>query len=161
MATEAELLAIPLEYQYKGKTYKISRVVTFGMEAAFADWVYMEAIGHTERMRAMYIATSGRSGLNDDQYERAFDRITDRLSMGEYAWGSETVTNKANKSWAGIRYLIMLRMQMYDQTVGPALLDEIFSDADARAELFKVLNRPFHTAEAEEESKEKTQPPAV
>ena len=101
MTSEADLLALPYHYEYKGKVYRISRIITFGMEAAFADWVFSEAINNVERLRAKYAETLGESGLNPEQYENAMNRLYDKLASGDFAWGSQIVVDKANKTWDG------------------------------------------------------------
>ena len=124
MSSEADLLALPYHYEYKGKVYRISRIITFGMEAAFADWVFSEAINNVERLRAKYAETLGESGLNPEQYENAMNRLYDKLASGNFAWGSQIVVDKANKTWDGVKKLIHFRMLAFDPHVSMELLDE-------------------------------------
>jgi hypothetical protein len=150
MPTDADLLNLPLEFEYKGKVYKILREPTMVMETAFADWVLMEAFNRIERMHAMYNESQGQSGLNPQQYEMAMNRLTDDQAAGDFDWGSTIVDKKYRESWGGLKFMIMLRFKAHHPEVGMRMIEEIFRNPDEKARLYAVL-RPTKAADAESE----------
>lgn len=143
MATQSELLGVPLEFEYKGKVYKIHRQ-TFGLEAMFCDWVYHRAVDRIERARA--IARLAKRATSEEQYERQMNRLADNFSAGKFEWEGELV-NAAGNQPEGIRYMLLLRFRKFDQTVTLELINEILDDPEANARLRNLINPPVQPVE--------------
>lgn len=139
---QSATLGVPLEFEFEfqgRKTWKITNPITFDIEGMFAVWVYSQAIDRIERLRALGQASPGQ-GMTEEQYQRAFDRLTDNAAALKFEWGSEIVSKAAVESWAGIKHLLYLRLKKQHQEATPALVDAIFADPIASARLRALFN---------------------
>lgn len=152
MATTTEILDIPGEYEYKGKVYKVSRIVTFEMEAMIADWVIQSAIQRLERQRAL--TKAGARGISEEQYQRALDRLADNQAVGRFEWEGD-LTMQAVNQLPGNKYLNWLRFRRFDKTVTMELIENIYENEEDSRRLGLLLNPS--TAAGEEEAQEETQ----
>jgi len=149
MSTGVELLDIPVEFEFKGKVYKVSRKITFQMEQMFADWVYNTALDRLERQRALARETG--QGMTEEQYNKQMDRIADNFSAGKYEWEGSCVQESLNQ-WPGNKYMMWLRFKRYDPKVEFSLIEEIFNSNSEARRLARLLNPQPPVAEKEEEA---------
>lgn len=156
MSTTAELLDVPGEFEYKGKVYQVSRVITFEMEAMISDWVIQTALQRIERQRAL--SRKGAVGMSEEQYQRAMDRFADNQAAGRFEWEGDLVMQAVNQL-AGNKYLNLLRFRRYDKTVTMAMIEEIFESPEDARRLGLLLNPS--TAAGEEETQEESKTPTA
>lgn len=151
MATDAEVLGIPLELEFQGKIYKIENPIKFDTEARFARWCYNDALNELEQMRVLNKLTNGEEGITEEQFEKSCTRLDTLLAAGEFSWGTALVHNKHSKTWPGIKTILLMRIKKYHPRVTMQLVDDIFKDADAAKRLGNLLNPPEAVVEEETE----------
>lgn len=159
--TGAQLLDIPLEFEFKGKVYKVSRVITQEMEQWLADWVYNSACDRLERQKQLARNREGPGGMTEEQYLRMVDRIADNLQVGKYEWEGE-ITIGAMNTIPGNKMMTLLRFRRYPAENGPvsmSLIDEIYDDLPSFKRLQNLLNPT--PAAASEPKKESDEQPAA
>lgn len=160
MANEADVANVPIEFEYKGKTYKIARLLNFMMEQAFADWVFANAVRYLERQQALFMGTEGEMGVSPDQGQAMLNHLAEQSAMGEFDWGSRIVEAKRKNSWEGIKYSMMLRFKAHHPEVGLKMINEIFKDEKERERLYAAL-RPQKSGGDENESEKTPSVPPV
>lgn len=149
---EAKALGLPLEFSYKGKTYKLANPITFEIEGLFAMWCVRDAMDEVERHRALFNRTNGELGLEDSICDRMCDRITDQVAGGEFRWGGTIVNTKLTRSWDGVKMMILLRFRAYHPNFSQKLIDEIFADIPERERLSELLSPKKEEGEEETEA---------
>lgn len=135
----ATYLNLPIELKIDGAVYKLSRILTYEMEVAFADWVQRSALNRIERLRALGNRPGSNQGITEDQYERMLDRHCNALAAGRFEWGGDLV-RAAGNTQLGSKYAIWLRLLKYQPTVTMALVEKLWQDEDAMRELMFALN---------------------
>lgn len=134
---QAALLNLPLDFEFKGEAYKIGPT-TFQVEGMFASWVYAQTLRRLERARELEAASPG-SGMTEEQYRQAMDRVTDNVAAGDFEWGGLAVARSAGNT-AGAKHLLFLRMQSAGSRVTRQTIDDIFADGKAMERLGALLN---------------------
>lgn len=151
--TDADILGLPLEFEFQGEVYKIENPISFGTEATFARWCYTDSLNELTQMNALYRTSRGQYGISDEQYEKSCTRLDAMLAAGEFSWGTAIVHNKHTKTWPGIKMLLLLRFRRYQPKISMQIIDAIFDDAESAERLAAVLN-PTEADVKEPEKKE-------
>jgi hypothetical protein len=113
----AKALALPAEFEWRGKQFKLSPV-TLEIEAYFAAAL--------ERRTAEGLARN-REALGEDVYADAVRQFNDDVTCGEYEWGGR-VGAKARASAAGTRELVFLCLAECQNGFTRAQLSDLFRE---------------------------------
>ena len=159
MPSEAQVLKLPLEYEFEGEIWKIeASPISFGTEAAFARWVFTDAERQLDVLRQLYEDTNGMDGISQEKYDQKIEQLNDRFFAGEFNWGTKIVSNKATQTWEGVKYLLYLRMKKYNPKVEYGMIERIFANEEAKQRLNEVLKTPTEKNEKGEEKQKPGEP---
>lgn len=154
-STPGQNLDVPIQFEFQGKTYQVSRIITFEMEVMASDWVKAQALARIERQKEL-----GRNGPDPNgaavRYERALDRYDDNLTGGRLDWEGDLCMTAINQ-WEGSKHLMLLRFRRYDPTVTVKLIVEIYKSVEDRQRLASLINPPAAGGEKQPQTAE-TQP---
>lgn len=130
MSEVAKALALPAEFEWRGKQFKLSPV-TLEIEAYFAAAL--------ERRTAEGLARN-RDALGEDAYQDAVRQFNDDVTCGEYEWGGR-VGAKARASAAGTRELVFLCLAECQNGFTRARLSDLFRDREKWPEVVGLLRQ--------------------
>jgi hypothetical protein len=159
MATGAELLDVPAEFEFEGKVYQVSRIITFQMEQELCDWVFRQALDRIERQRALARAVRG-AGMTEPQYQKALDRLYDNQAAGKFDWEGELVI-QALQEWPGNKYMTWLRFRRFDPKVEYAMIERIFTTEDSARALALAVDPTLAGGSEQKQKKESDAAPAT
>jgi hypothetical protein len=126
----ARALALPAEFEWRKKQYKLSPV-TLEIEAYFAAAL--------ERRTAEGLARN-REALGEEAYDAALRQFSDDVTCGEYEWGGR-VAAKARASAAGTRELIYLCVKECQLGFTREQLFDLFRDREKWPEVVGLLRQ--------------------
>jgi hypothetical protein len=130
MSEVAKALALPAEFEWRGKQFKLSPV-TLEIEAYFAAAL--------EKRRAEGLARN-RDALGEAAYEDSLRLFADDMTCGEFEWGGR-VAARARAAAAGTRELIFLCITECQPGFTRAQLSDLFRDREKWPEVVGLLRQ--------------------
>ena len=144
--SDPRLLALPAEFTFKGKTYKVSPR-DFDDEAAFRRWLEGEELRGIQAHKSIY------SELEYQQQLAGF-RVT--CATGQYSYPMP-LCMQGLMSIDGAKYMAFLSLKKLNPDVTQSLVEEIFAD-DAKWEELRLIRQGLDDPNSRKPAQEAQRP---
>lgn len=141
---DPKLLGMTRPFDWRGKTYQVSPR-DFEMEANLRVWLEREALQAIKRHK---------DAMDLDDYREQLAGWRRDCAAGVYSYAATTAA-LSMQSIPGQKHFVWLSLVRADNSITPHLVDELYEDTEAWAELCEILiemNFPNSTKPPKEEA---------